>query len=294
MGFVIIGRLLVTWNREDTMHPQYFPQVHRCRQSPGSNGTSPRSKGFSLIELLVVIAVIAILAAMLVPALAKSKEMARRATCKSNMQQVGMGALMYAVDRNEIFPDDEFPNRGAYHGSWLAMPTYDFFVNSLRITTNCFACPNRNRNNDWIKFNNGSPYGMMRMGFYALWALPTSSDERTRGKNYGAAPDPWDSPKRTTDVTPYTYLVADIIQKNTDLVADVPYATSAPHARSGLVISPAKTQLEPAALGSEGGNVGTVDGSVQWRNQAQMKSRYVRFLPSGASFSPDDTLSGYW
>jgi hypothetical protein len=271
------------------------PRLHHYYQKAGRSGASSRGRqGFALLELLVIIAIIAILAAMLLPALAKSKEMARRATCKSNMQQVGMGALMYGADRNEIFPDDEFPNGGAYHGSWLAMPTYDFFVNSLRITTNCFACPNRNRNNDWLKFNNGSPYGMMRIGFYALWALPTSSDERTRGQNYGTAPDPWDSPRRTTDVTPYTYLMADVIEKNTDLVAGVPYATSASHGRSGLVIGPANIQMEPAALASEGGNVGTVDGSVQWRNQAQMKPRYVRYLPSDASFSPDDTLSGYW
>ncbi len=249
---------------------------------------------FTLIELLVVIAIIAILAAMLLPALAKAKESAKRAVCKSNIRQVGLGAIMYAMERNETFPDNRFPNNGAYHGSWLSMPTYDYFVNTLKITTNCFTCPNRNRNNDWVKFNTGSPYGMMRMGFYSLWALPTSSDPRPRGQNYGTQPDPWDSPKRTTEVTPYSYLIADIIEKNTDLVSGVPYATSTPHGRGGLVVGPANSQVEPAALGSEGGNVGTVDGSVQWIKQTQMKARYVRFQPAGNSFTGDDTLNGYF
>ena len=252
------------------------------------------SDAFTLIELLVVTATIVILAAMLLPALAKSKESDRRLVCKSNIRQVGLGAVIYAMERNETFPDDRFPNHGAYHGSWLAMPTYEYFVNTLKITTNCFTCPNRNRNNDWIKFNAGNPYGMMRMGFYSLWSLPTGSDPRPRGQSYGAQPTPWDSPKRTTDAAPYSYLIADIIEKNTDVVAGVPFATSSPHARGGLVIGPANRPVEPAAIGSEGGNVGTVDGSVAWVQQSHMKARYVRFEPAGDAFAGDDTLTGYF
>ena len=263
-------------------------------KNQASSGELPAGSAFTLIELLVVIAIIAILSAMLLPALAKAKESAKRTVCKSNLRQVSMGALMYAMERNETFPDDRFPNNGAYHSSWLSMPTYDYFVGTLKITTNCFTCPDRSKNNDWVKFNAGNPYGMMRMGFYSLWALPTSSDPRIRGQSYGTQPDPWDSPKRTTEVTPYSYLVADVIEKNTDLVSGVPYATSTPHGRGGLVVGPANSTLEPAAIGSEGGNVGKVDGSVQWAKQSQMRARYVRFQTSGNGFSPDDTLSGYF
>jgi prepilin-type N-terminal cleavage/methylation domain-containing protein len=64
-----------------------------------------RSDGFTLIELLVVIAIIAILAAMLLPGLAKAREQARRAVCKSNLRQFGIGLTLYALDNRDVIPE---------------------------------------------------------------------------------------------------------------------------------------------------------------------------------------------
>jgi prepilin-type N-terminal cleavage/methylation domain-containing protein/prepilin-type processing-associated H-X9-DG protein len=57
--------------------------------------------GFTLIELLVVIAIIAILAAILFPVFAKAREAARKASCASNLKQLGTAAMMYSQDYDE-------------------------------------------------------------------------------------------------------------------------------------------------------------------------------------------------
>jgi len=72
----------------------------------GRSGRSAKATAFTLIEMLVVIAIIAILAALLLPALVGAREKARRTSCMSHLQQIGIALTAYASDYSEYLPGD--------------------------------------------------------------------------------------------------------------------------------------------------------------------------------------------
>lgn len=92
-----------------------------------------RRKGFTLIELLVVIAIIAILAAILFPVFGRARENARKATCQSNLKQIGLAILMYTQN----WDDYVVPNSVHDNKTWVQNLENAKLIPSMKIAT----CP---------------------------------------------------------------------------------------------------------------------------------------------------------
>lgn len=97
------------------------------KQQEFRNGQN-KHRGFTLIELLVVIAIIAILAAILFPVFARARENARRASCQSNLKQLGLGVMQYTQDYDEKYPLRDAANGAATErdrrGVWAQVQPY--------------------------------------------------------------------------------------------------------------------------------------------------------------------------
>jgi prepilin-type N-terminal cleavage/methylation domain-containing protein/prepilin-type processing-associated H-X9-DG protein len=107
-----------------------------------------RPRGFTLIELLVVIAIIAILAAILFPVFARTKEAARRTACLSNMRQIGAAFLLYAADWEDKYPDRRDLKVTLGFRPWTSWPPSDprggwaeFVMSPYIRTSELWSCP---------------------------------------------------------------------------------------------------------------------------------------------------------
>ena len=105
-----------------------------CSRAGSTPNTQPaRRRAFTLIELLVVIAIIAILAAILFPVFARARENARRASCQSNLKQIGLGIKQYIQDYDERFPQEGDATAGNRGWAYAIQP----YIKSEQL----FQCP---------------------------------------------------------------------------------------------------------------------------------------------------------
>jgi prepilin-type N-terminal cleavage/methylation domain-containing protein/prepilin-type processing-associated H-X9-DG protein len=154
--------------------------------------------GFTLIELLVVIAIIAILAAILFPVFQKVRENARRASCASNLKQLGLAMIQYSQDGDEKYPSGVF-------GSYYSVAGWASRIYPYVKATGVYQCPDDPSTKQTLTGNSAIFYPVS-------YAMNDNLDSLYNNSSLSAL----QSPASTVAVTEVTGMYCDLLNQNDD------------------------------------------------------------------------------
>ena len=209
-----------------------------------------RTRAFTLIELLVVIAVIAILAALLLPALARASENGRQTFCINSEHQQAIAVFMYAQDHDDVLPPVAYQDAAGNVTNWPAL--LDPYLRSIRL----HVCPT-----DLLAKSNS--YGLNELAFVDL------TDDGSPPPN-----------KLTEFKTPTDTLMMGDLGTADDLVTPRPDTLK--------MVAPASAinddkDARPFARHSSRCDVGFMDGHAGYRRLGQF---YTNQMPPNRWFTP--------
>ncbi|MFA6287434.1 MAG: type II secretion system protein [Opitutaceae bacterium] len=219
---------------------------HYPKSSPSA--ATPRG-GFTLIELLTVIAIVGILAAILIPTVAKVRQSATRSTCASNLRQIALGSLAYANDHKGLLPllhVQPFPHSiGA--ADWEALKPYLGDITKA----NLMYCPGPLR--DWRSIDTPQ-YEDAPTGLYVTYSYFGNMDLGTGG-------------------TPAAFALGQTVLKNLNTVpASFTLWTCLTYGSGGSYHG----HSDPSSsVMVQGQNAVRADGSVRWVTGAHLMTYFV-------------------
>ena len=225
------------------------------------------NRGFTLIDLLVVVAIISLLAAILFPVFARARENARRASCMSNLKQIGLGFMMYVQDYDERFPmayyysnPADWCNGGGQTQTDSTKPGHLFVVSN--------GC----KSGHWITFQDVIyPYTKS----VQVFVCPSA----TYGQNDGSLQLSYGYNRKISKIGSPTPVALADVREASKLVMILDYNTQWNLYPNGNDYSDWAKQQNPSAsviriwphLG--GGNIGYADGHVKWSKKGALLTR---------------------